>query len=166
MSHKKPLTYYVKRNDGELISRRDLQYDLLHHIFSNRQLAFTDPNPALRGESTGSKVTFRDLYVNTLISSPRASKVLRERMFDTPDFATDFAKLALLANVGRINTTMACEYLMHTGPNHKPLIYSRESLSRDENGNPDLPSHRFPPEDEREPPGRSSYQEHPQVLSS
>jgi len=76
LTHKKPVPYYVKRNDGEIISRSDLQYDLLRHIFSDQNSVFTDPNPALSGNSAGKKVTFRDLYVNTLIRSPRASKVL------------------------------------------------------------------------------------------
>lgn len=31
-------------------------------------------------------------------------------MVETPAFAIEFAKIALLTNVGRINTTMACEY--------------------------------------------------------
>ena len=31
-------------------------------------------------------------------------------MLDTPEFAVEFAKIALLTNVGRINTTMACAY--------------------------------------------------------
>ena len=29
-------------------------------------------------------------------------------MRETPEFALEFCKIALLANVGRINTTMAC----------------------------------------------------------
>lgn len=32
-------------------------------------------------------------------------------MVETPEFAIDFAKISLLANVGRINTTMACKSL-------------------------------------------------------
>ena len=56
----------------------------------------------------GGTVTFRDLYVHALMSSPRCSKALREKMQETPEFATDFAKMSLLANVGRVNTTMTC----------------------------------------------------------
>ena len=32
-------------------------------------------------------------------------------MVETPAFAIEFAKISLLTNVGRINTTMACGYL-------------------------------------------------------
>lgn len=96
--------------DAEPLTREDLQYDLLHHIFDDKQAVFTDPNPTLHSEPALTKVTFRDLYVNALVRSPRSSKVLREKMLDTPQFGTDFAKISLLANVGRINTTMACEW--------------------------------------------------------
>lgn len=54
------------------------------------------------------KLTFCELYTSTIAASPRCSKVLREKMAEIPDFATSFAKISLLANVGRINTTMAC----------------------------------------------------------
>ena len=54
-------------------------------------------------------VNFCDLYVNALFNSSKCSKVLKDKMVDTPEFAIEFAKIALLTNVGRINTTMACE---------------------------------------------------------
>ena len=54
-------------------------------------------------------VNFCDLYVNALYNSPKCSKVLKDKMVETPAFAIEFAKIALLTNVGRINTTMACE---------------------------------------------------------
>lgn len=53
-------------------------------------------------------VNFCDLYVNALFNSSKCSKVLKDKMVDTPEFAIEFAKIALLTNVGRINTTMAC----------------------------------------------------------
>jgi Ino eighty subunit 1 len=94
-----------------------LQYDFLYHIFAAPERVFTDPTlpppPAKEGgggggSGGGGTVTFRDLYVHALMSSPRCSKALREKMQETPEFATDFAKMSLLANVGRVNTTMTC----------------------------------------------------------
>jgi len=96
-----------------------LQYDFLYHIFAAPERVFTDPTLSLpppkedgegegEGEGGGGTVTFRDLYVHALMSSPRCSKALREKMQETPEFATDFAKMSLLANVGRVNTTMTC----------------------------------------------------------
>jgi len=52
-------------------------------------------------------VNFCDLYVNALFNSTKCSKVLKDKMVETPEFAIEFAKIALLTNVGRINTTMA-----------------------------------------------------------
>lgn len=57
------------------------------------------------------KATFREVYVRALMASPRIAKGLREKMADSPAFASDFAKVSLLANVGRINTTMTCAHL-------------------------------------------------------
>jgi Ino eighty subunit 1 len=90
-----------------------LQYDFLYHIFAAPERVFTDPtlpssSPPPKEDGGGGTVTFRDLYVHALMSSPRCSKALREKMQETPEFATDFAKMSLLANVGRVNTTMTC----------------------------------------------------------
>ncbi|KAL1739095.1 hypothetical protein HDZ31DRAFT_77850 [Schizophyllum fasciatum] len=92
----------IKRNDAEPLTREDIQYDLLYHIFKDNQSVFTNQVPG-----KFDKVTFRQLYVNALYHSSKCSKVLKDKMLDTPEFAVEFAKIALLTNVGRINTTMA-----------------------------------------------------------
>jgi hypothetical protein len=102
-------TLPIKRADGEPLTRADLQYDLLYHIFNDKHPVFTDPHPTLNGHPALTKVCFRDLYINSIVQSPKATKGLKEKMLDIPNFATDFAKLALLVNVGRINTTMSCK---------------------------------------------------------
>ncbi|GJE85975.1 hypothetical protein PsYK624_020550 [Phanerochaete sordida] len=104
-THRKTLA--VKHQDGEPLTRVDLQYDLLYYLFSDVHTVFTDPHPTLHGQPAGTKVSFRDLYVNTLLHSPRCSKVSREKLQDNPKFADEFAKISVLSNVGRINTTMA-----------------------------------------------------------
>jgi Ino eighty subunit 1 len=81
-----------------------VQYDLLHYLFTNKNAVFTNPNTAKRD-----KVTFGDLYVSALYTSSKCSKVLKEKMVEIPAFSIEFAKIALLTNVGRINTTMACK---------------------------------------------------------
>ncbi|KAJ3557438.1 hypothetical protein NP233_g11740 [Leucocoprinus birnbaumii] len=92
----------IKRNDAEPLTREDVQFDLLHYIFSDKTAAFSTSSP---GKAT--KVTFSELYINALYSSAKCSKVLKDKMIDTPAFATELAKFSLLTNVGRINTTMA-----------------------------------------------------------
>ncbi|KAJ6627202.1 hypothetical protein B0H10DRAFT_2173703 [Mycena sp. CBHHK59/15] len=90
----------IKRNDAEPLTREDVQYDLLHYIFSDKRNVFHSPIP-------GKMCTFRDLYIHALYNSNKCSKVLKDKMVDTPAFGVELAKISLLTNVGRINTTMA-----------------------------------------------------------
>ncbi|TFK76910.1 hypothetical protein BDN72DRAFT_17464 [Pluteus cervinus] len=92
----------IKRNDAEPLTREDVQYDLLDYIFSDKEKVFTSPY-----SSKLPKVTFGDLYISALSNSGKCSKVLKDKMVDTPAFALELAKISLLTNVGRINTTMA-----------------------------------------------------------
>ncbi|KAF8922352.1 hypothetical protein CPB85DRAFT_42014 [Mucidula mucida] len=102
---RKPLP--IKRNDGEPLTRVDLQYDFLTYVFADTTPAFTDPHTTLTSLPPGTRVSFRDLYVNAILHSPKATKGLKDSMMMHPDFATDFAMLALLTNVGRVHTTMS-----------------------------------------------------------
>ncbi|GBE78187.1 hypothetical protein SCP_0110700 [Sparassis crispa] len=106
--------FAVKHADGEPLTRTDLQYDLLHHIFNNSLAVFTDPYPTLSGGPARTKVTFRDLYVNCLVNAEGCSKTSKTKMRQTPQFGDEFGKLSLLSNVGRINTTMAFFIEMRT----------------------------------------------------
>ncbi|KAJ3809662.1 hypothetical protein F5876DRAFT_77539 [Lentinula aff. lateritia] len=92
----------IKRNDAEILTREDVQYDFLHYIFMDETAAFTPQTAA-----SASKITFRELYVNALYHSNKCSKVLKDKMLETPEFGVELAKISLLTNVGRINTTMA-----------------------------------------------------------
>ncbi|PFH54660.1 hypothetical protein AMATHDRAFT_185387 [Amanita thiersii Skay4041] len=92
----------IKKNDAEPLTRQDVQYDMLDFIFSDKSPAFTSPIPGRTD-----KVTFCDLYVSALYNSSKCSKVLKDKMLETPAFGIELAKLSLLTNVGRINTTMA-----------------------------------------------------------
>lgn len=99
--------FAIKHQEAEPLVRRDLQHDFLHHVFASQERVFTDATLSpTKGNDPPQTVTFRDLYVHALMNSPRCSKALREKMLETPEFATDFAKISLLANVGRVNTTM------------------------------------------------------------
>jgi Ino eighty subunit 1 len=84
------------------ILTRGLGTDLLYHIFADKTNVFHSPIP-------GKMCTFRDLYIHALYNSNKCSKVLKDKMVDTPAFGVELAKISLLTNVGRINTTMACE---------------------------------------------------------
>jgi len=100
----------LKYSDGHPLTRQDLQYDLLHHIFADPHPVFTNPYPTNPGQAPQPKLTFRDLYLNTILHSPKCSRGPRDKAVENQDFGTEFAKMSLLTNVGRINTTMACQY--------------------------------------------------------
>lgn len=118
----------IKRADGEAFTRQDIQLDFLHHIFSDDSKVFTE----LRGQDLQAepKLTFGELYVNTLIRSSKCSKALRDKMFESRSFSLDFAKLALLANVGRINSTQACTSLTITLSSQDLTDTMRQSFQR------------------------------------
>ncbi|KAJ7919162.1 hypothetical protein B0H13DRAFT_1990639 [Mycena leptocephala] len=97
----------IKRNDAEPLTREDVQYDLLYHIFADKTNVFHSPIP-------GKMCTFRDLYIHALYNSNKCSKVLKDKMVDTPAFGVELAKISLLTNVGRINTTMALKTALRT----------------------------------------------------
>lgn len=98
----------LKRADGEPLTRMDIQYDVLHAIFSDSHTVFSDPYGDTEGES---KLTFRDLYTQAILRSPKATKALKDKMHESDTFSEDFAMLSLLVNIGRVNTTMSCEFL-------------------------------------------------------
>ncbi|KAG5648132.1 hypothetical protein DXG03_006086 [Asterophora parasitica] len=95
----------LKRADGEPLTRGDIQYDVLFNVFHDTNNVFTDPYPPK--EAPAPKITFRELYLKTIMHSPKATKALKDKMSDSQLFGEDFAMLALLVNVGRVNTTMS-----------------------------------------------------------
>jgi Ino eighty subunit 1 len=99
----------IKRIDGEPLTRADIQYDLLDNIFHDSHNVFTDPYPS--DDTPSTKLCFRDLYIKTILNSPKATKALKDKMIDSSAFAEDFGMLSLLVNVGRVNTTMSCRSL-------------------------------------------------------
>lgn len=74
-------------------------------------------------------LTFKELFIEALMHSGKCTRAMRDKMIADEEFAEDFAKVCLLVNAGRINTTLACEYIT------KCLwdTLTSASLSRDEN---------------------------------
>ena len=114
----------IKRAEDEPLTRRDIQYDLLHRIFYDSCAVFTNPWPDSSGAFT-ERLTFGELYIKTIHNSAKATKNFRDRLRESDEFAKDFAMLALLVNVGRINTTMSCTYSFEK----KNFIASRSDLT-------------------------------------
>jgi len=109
----------IKRADGEPLTRADLQFDFLNAVFCDSNAVFTNPYAPPQQDGGGgvgessAKITFAELYTNAIIHSSKATKVLKETMRESPAFAVDFSMLALLVNVGRVNTTMSCEWVVN-----------------------------------------------------
>ncbi|KAF7306689.1 Ino eighty subunit 1 [Mycena indigotica] len=80
--------------------RADIQFDLLSAIFANQVKVFT---------GNSNKLTFGELYTESILRSPKAKTVLKDKLSgdEASEFATDFAKLALLVNVGRVGASMS-----------------------------------------------------------
>lgn len=136
-------TLAIKRGDSEILTRNDVQFAFLYHVFNDKTLAFTDENPG----NPPTKVNFCNLYVHALYNSAKCSKVMRDKMLETPDFAVEFAKISLLTNVGRINTTMACMRYRTVSLFLTSLkSFALSSLPRDENCLAELSSGSLSPE--------------------
>lgn len=99
---------HLKKKDGEPFWRKDIQFEFLHHLFSDDQRVFTNyfswceiPNA-----TNSVKLTFAELYLRTMAESLKLSKVLRERLIKDPEMGINVSKVCFLVNAGRINTTV------------------------------------------------------------
>ena len=99
---------YLKKSDGEPFWRKDIQYDFLDALFENDAKVFTNPFSSCSVEEfdNGPKYTFAELYIRTLAESSKCSKILKERLLKDMDMGKSVAKVCLLVNTGRMNTTI------------------------------------------------------------
>lgn len=111
----------IKLSDGTPILRADISYDVLAAIFDDTHYKFTSP--------TGGVASFKDLYQDQVLSSPKMSQALRTKAQTDDLFGLCFLKLNLLINIGRINTTLAFYPTMKTAlRSYHPIA----SLQQDE----------------------------------
>ena len=93
---------HLKKEDGEPLWRKDIQYDFLKAVFDNEQKVFTNSYEPERMQC------FADLYVDTMSRSSKTSKVLRDKLLTDREAAKGMAMVCLLVNIGRMNTTLNC----------------------------------------------------------
>lgn len=105
---------HLKKEDGEPLWRKDIQFDFLKSIFDNDLKVFTNSY-----ENNREKQCFADLYIDTMSRSSKTSKVLRDKLLSDRDAAKGMAMVCLLVNIGRMNTTLNCKSLL----NHYPCYY-------------------------------------------
>lgn len=122
---------HLKKPDGEFFTRRDLQFHFLTRLLTDDRPLFTNlfkevyaksvvPLPTTEGKTVdvtdasydartfvfNDKLTFSQLYILTLASSTKCSKVLRDKLLLDHQAAFSTCILALLVNFGRLNTTI------------------------------------------------------------
>jgi Ino eighty subunit 1 len=95
---------HLKKDDGEPLWRKDIQYDFLKRIFEDDIECFTNP---YEPESMG-KQTFANLYIDAMARSSKTSKILRDKLLTEHEPAKNMAMVCLLVNLGRMNTTLNC----------------------------------------------------------
>jgi Ino eighty subunit 1 len=83
--------------------RKDIQFALLSYIFNNDQAVFTSSY-----DSAYAKMTFADLYIESMSRSSKCSRVVREKLLSDKELAVSVAMVSLLVNVGKMNTTLTC----------------------------------------------------------
>ncbi|KAH9910037.1 hypothetical protein F4778DRAFT_775935 [Xylariomycetidae sp. FL2044] len=94
---------HLKKEDGEPLWRRDIQYDFLRAVFDDPTKAFTNSYEA---QQVDERQSFADLYIDTMARSSKTSKVLRDKLLSDREAAKSMAMVCLLVNVGRMNTTL------------------------------------------------------------
>jgi hypothetical protein len=55
-------------------------------------------------------LNFDQLYLEAILSSLKTTQNIRNKLISNPQFAINYCKLALLVNVSRVNTTLACAW--------------------------------------------------------
>lgn len=93
----------IKKDDGIPLWRKDIQHDFIRAVFEDKTAVFTD----VEGEKN---LTFSDVYIKTMVRSSKTSKVLKEKLLNEPEQSVRMAMICLLVNLGRMNTTLNCEY--------------------------------------------------------
>lgn len=98
----------LKKADGEPFWRSEIQHDFLQELFDDQTPAFTNQfeHSDIPSINNGPKLTFAELYIRTLAESSKCSKILRERLIRDPELGKAVAKVCLLVNAGRMNTTI------------------------------------------------------------
>ncbi|KAI9608800.1 hypothetical protein H4Q26_004989 [Puccinia striiformis f. sp. tritici PST-130] len=91
----------LKKLDGEMFTRADIQYDLMSNIFNDRTFQFTSPLDQRA-------ISFKELYVETLSRFSKAAKSTVRQLDDNPNvMGYQLCIASFLINIGRINTTVA-----------------------------------------------------------
>ena len=96
---------HLKKDDGEPLWRKDIQYDFLRALFADDRPVFHRISDGTYGH------TFADIYLEAMARSSKCSKILKDKLLSDRPAAISMAMVCLLVNVGRMNTTLNCMIL-------------------------------------------------------
>jgi Ino eighty subunit 1 len=102
---------HLKKADGIPLWRADIQYEFLRAVFYNTDPVFTNVYDDKKG------YCFADIYIDAMARSSKTSKILRDKLLTERENALNMAMVCLLVNVGRMNTTLNCEFPRFIFPN-------------------------------------------------
>lgn len=101
---------HLKKDDGIPLWRKDIQFAFLRAVFDDDARVFTKASDATQGH------TFAEIYVDAMARSSKTSKILKEKLLSDRAAALSMAMICLLVNVGRMNTTLNCEWNIRYSP--------------------------------------------------
>lgn len=102
---------YLKKDDGEPLWRKDIQFAFLRLVFEDTRKVFTKASDGTSGH------TFAEIYTDAMAKSSKCSGILKEKLLNDHGAAINMAMICLLVNVGRMNTTLNCRCAAQTFPN-------------------------------------------------
>lgn len=97
---------HLKKEDGQPLWRRDIQFLFLRNVFEDQTAVFTMDSDGSTGH------TFADIYIDAMARSSKTSRILKEKLLAERTQALNMAMVCLLVNVGRMNTTLNCKHAM------------------------------------------------------
>lgn len=98
---------HLKKPDGVPLWRKDIQFEFLEAIFTDSKHVFTNSYDGRK------ECTFADVYIDAMARSSKTSKILRDKLMSERANALNMAMVCLLVNVGRMNTTLNCEFFYY-----------------------------------------------------
>lgn len=125
---------HLKKEDGEPLWRKDIQYDFLKAIFDDETTVFTNSY-----EPEKPRQNFADLYIDTMSRSSKTSKVLRDKLLTDRAAAKGMAMVCLLVNIGRMNTTLNCQSIFIISVSRYMLTCTQSSPRCEPSCEPTMP---------------------------
>ena len=80
----------------------------MKELFDDKTACFTNTfsESNIANCNNNLKITFGELYIRTLAESNKSSRVLKEKLIRDVELGKAVAKVCILVNVGRMNTTI------------------------------------------------------------